>query len=429
MTFDLYLELAGIVVLLFMSAFFSGSETALTAVSKARMYHLAQEGSQAARHVNVLIANREKMIGSILMGSTFVNILASSLATSVALTLFPDSGLGVAVATAAMTLIILIFSEMLPKTLAIAQTDRMALALGPPTRLLVIVLVPLVHLVHLIVWQILRLFGLRNTPAQPVLTVQEEIRGAIDLHHQEGHVEREHRNMLGAILDLNELAVSDVMVHRKNIEMVDGGGTAQEIVEQVLSSSYTRFPVWRDNPENIVGVLYAKDLLRDLIQNKGSVDRINITALVSKPWFVPETTTLEDQLDAFRNQRSRFALVVDEYGSLEGLITLEDILAEITGNIAEHSDRNQPEGIRPQADGSYNIDGTTPIRDLNRELDWDLPDEEATTIAGLVIHEAQTIPEVGQIFQFHGFKFEILRRQRNQITALRITPPRPESES
>ncbi|HMI96168.1 MAG TPA: HlyC/CorC family transporter [Micropepsaceae bacterium] len=424
MPLDVTLSLIAIFALLVFAAFFAGAETALTAVSKARMYHLANEGSTRAKQVLYLINNRERLIGALLLGNTFVNILSSSLATSIALRFFDEGG--VVITALVMTAIILIFGEVLPKTLAIARTDHMALAVAYPVRLFVALLSPVLSTVQFIVWRVLKLFGLKQTAGERVLTAQEEIRGAIDLHHQEGGVEREHRDMLGGILDLADLHVADVMVHRKNMEVLDGGAPAEDIVARVLSSSHTRFPIWRDDPENIVGVLHAKDLLRKLMKHQGNLQDIDIMSLASQPWFVPDTTNLEEQLRAFRDRREHFALVVDEYGVLQGLVTLEDILEEIFGSIGEELDQHMPEGIRPQADGSYNVDGWTPVRDLNRELEWNLPDEEATTVAGLVIHEARVIPEVGQVFSFYGFKFEILRRQRNQIMALRITPPKSE---
>ncbi|HXJ00905.1 MAG TPA: HlyC/CorC family transporter [Micropepsaceae bacterium] len=424
MTFNLILSLLAIIALLAISGFFAGSETALTAVSKARMHHLANEGSWRATQVNYLIADRESLIGAILLANTFITILASALATTVSLEIFAEGG--VVIATVAMTAIILIFAEVLPKTLAIARTDRMALAVAVPLRFFVVLLAPIVSTVQFVVWRLLRLFGLRQSEGEPVLTAQEEIRGAIEMHHQAGTVEREHRDMLGGVLDLAELKVSDVMVHRKNMEILDGSASAEEIVTRVLSSAHTRFPIWRDDPENIVGVLHVKDLLRNMMEHQGSLSHMDLMALASEPWFVPETTTLEEQLQAFRSRREHFGLVVDEYGVLQGLVTLEDILEIIFGSIAEEHDQRTPEGIRPQADGSYNVDGWTTVRDLNRELEWNLPDDIATTIAGLVIHEARVIPDVGQAFSFFGFKFEILRRQRNQIMALRITPPRRE---
>jgi Mg2+/Co2+ transporter CorB len=418
----LLLSFAGIALLIACSAFFAGSETALTAVSRGKMLRLEQNGSRAARNVNKLANDRERMIGALLLGNTFINILASALATAIF-----EPRLGehaVVIVTAFMTVFVLVFAEVMPKTLAIARTDRVALAVAGPVRLFILLLGPVIGTVQFLVWRMLNVFGLRED-TEPVLTAQEEIRGAIDLHHQEGTVEREHRDMLGGILDLSELRIADVIVHRRNMDILDGGASSEEIVARVLSSPHTRFPIWRGDPENIVGVLHAKDLLRDLMQRKGSLEGFDAMALASEPWFVPDATTLQEQLAAFRVRREHFALVVDEYGVLQGLVTLEDILEEIFGDIADEPAGLVPDGIRPQPDGSYNVDGWTPLRDLNRELDWNLPDEEANTIAGLVIHEARIIPDVGQAFSFHGYKFEILRRQRNQITALRIIPPRP----
>lgn len=424
---DLALSLGAIVFLLIVSGFFAGSETALTAVSGARMHHLANEGSWRAKNVNTLIENRERLIGAMLLGNTFVNILASSLATTVALAYFSSGG--VAIVTFGMTAIVLVFAEVLPKTFAIARTDRMALAVAPIVRVFVALLAPIVNFVQYIVWRVLALFGVRQEQEDENITPHEEIRGAIDLHHKEGGVEREHRDMLGGILDLMELKVSDVMVHRKNMIVLDASDPAEEVVEHMLSSPHTRFPISRGGPENIVGVLHIKDLLRFLIRSRGSLEGFNVLELTTTPWFVPDTTSLEEQLAAFRERHAHFALVVDEYGTLQGLVTLEDILEEVFGDIADLHDQKAATGIRRQADGSYNVDGWMPVRDLNRELNWNLPDEEATTIAGLVINAARAIPDVGQVFSFYDYKFEVLRRQRNQITALRIIPPLPASVS
>ncbi|MCP5432859.1 MAG: HlyC/CorC family transporter [Alphaproteobacteria bacterium] len=411
---------AAIAALLFASGFFSGSETALTAASRARMHRLAQEGDARARRVMELIGDRERLIGALLLGNNLVNILASALATSLFLKLFGDSG--VAVATLVMTALVLIFAEVMPKTYAIQDPDRVAMAVSLPVRAFVGIFAPVVSAVRALVRALLRLLGASPDASKPILSAHEEIRGAIDLHHREGGVVKDARDMLGGILDLNEIAVADVMVHRKNIAMIDAGQPVQVIVDEVLKSAFSRIPLWKDDPENIVGVLHVKTLLRSLRDVDWDVDRLDILGLAVEPWFVPETTSLTEQLDAFLARRSHFALVVDEYGALMGLITLEDILEEIVGDISDEHDIAVT-GVRPQADGTVNVDGAVTIRDLNRALDWSLPDEEATTIAGLVIHEAQLIPEPGQVFAFYGFKFEVLRRQRNQIAALRITPP------
>ena len=416
-------SLGAILLLLLFSAFFSSSETALTAVSRGRMHQLEKDGSHAARAVNRLVSDRERLIGAVLLGNTFVNILASSLATSLLeARLGPQAGV---VATGVMTVVILVFVEVLPKTLAIAHTDRLALALAPALSRVVNVLAPIVSAVQWLVWRMLFLFGVRQeqNAEESTEAAHEEIRGALELHHQEGSVEREHRDMIGGILDLRELKVAHVTLHRTHMASVDAGLPPAEIVAAVTQSHHTRVPLWRGEPENIIGVLHTKDLAMAVLENKGEIGRIDVAALATPPWFVPDTTSLEEQLEAFRERRSHFALVVDEYGVLMGLVTLEDILAEIFGELPDEHQAHERPDVRRRPDGSYLVDGGVPVRELNRDLDWNLPDEGATTIAGLVIQESGTIPEPGQRFAFFGFKFEVLRRQRNQITALRIIPP------
>jgi len=413
--------LGAIFLLLIVSAFFSGSETALTAVSRGRMHQLEKDGSHAARDVNRLVANRERMIGAVLLGNTFINILASSLATQLL-----NARLGpraVAVATVAMTLIILTFAEVLPKTLAIARTDRFALAVAAPLRKVVAVLAPIVGAVQWLVWRLLFLFGVQPQGDESTEAAHDEIRGQVALHHQEGSVEREHRDMIGGILDLRDLTVANVMMHRTHMTSVDADLPPRDIVAQVIDSQHTRVPLWRGEPENIIGVLHTKHLAMALIEHKGDLAACNVVGLATPPWFVPDTTSLEELLDAFRARRTHFALVVDEYGALQGLVTMEDISAEIFGELPDEHQQEERPDVRRRPDGSYLIDGTVTVRDLNRELDWNLPDEGATTVAGLVIQEAQTIPDPGQRFAFFGYKFEVLRRQRNQITALKVTPP------
>jgi len=418
------IAIGGIALLLLVSGFFSGSETALTAVSRGLMHQLEKEGSRRARDVNELLADREGLIGAILLGNTFVNILVSSLVTSLLQTTF--GARTVVVTTIAMTVLILVFAEVLPKTLAIARTDRFALAVAYTLRPIVSILAPVVRAVQFVVWRVLAVFGVReHHEPDAILPPHEDIRGTVALHHIEGTVEREHRDMIGGILDLHELTVADAMTHRKNMAVIDADQPVAQLLDSIIAADHTRVPVWRDTPDNIIGVLNTKDIVRELVRRRGTFKDFNILPLLAEPWFVPEAMTLEEQLTAFRERRTHFALVVDEYGALQGLITLGDILEEIFGDIPDEYAKVEPAGVRPQSDGSYLIDGTLPIRELNRALDWNLPDEEATTIAGLVIHEARTIPDVGQRFAFHGYTFEILRRHRNQITALRITPPKP----
>jgi Mg2+/Co2+ transporter CorB len=424
--FYLY-AIAPIALLLVVSACFAAAETALTAVSRGRMHQMEQDGSRAAARVNRLIGDREGMIGAVLLGNTFINILASSMTTALL-----EDHLGkhaVAITTIVMTVVILVFVEVLPKTLAIARTDAVALGLAWPLRFIVALLAPIVDAVQWLVWRVLWLFGVREeTQIETTEAAHDEIRGAVALHHQEGNVEREHRDMIGGILDLRELRIGDVMQHRKQMTSIDIERPVREIVEAVTQSEHTRMPLWRGEPDNIVGVLNAKHLAQALMEQRGNLDAIDIESLTTAPWFVPDTTMLEEQLAAFRERQSHFALVVDEYGTLQGLVTLEDILGEIFGELPDEKQPRRPD-VRRRPDGSWLVDGSVPVRDLNREYDWNLPDDGATTIAGLVIQETGTIPEPGQRFAFFGYTFEILRRQRNQITALKVTPPAAKAEA
>lgn len=419
MTFDLTLTLCIILALLILSAFFSGSETALTAASRARMHTLGQDGLARAKLVTRLTAMPEKLIGAILLGNNLVNILASALATSVFLKLFGEAG--VVYATLAMTALVLVFGEVMPKTYAITNPDRAALFVAPVIRVVVALFGPITTAVQWIVRGFLRLFGPRIAENAAVLSAHEEIRGAIELHHSEGGVVKHDRDMLGGVLDLADLEVEDVMIHRTDMATINADEKPSAIIEQILESPYTRLPLWRGEPENIIGVLHAKTVLKALKDAGGDATKLNFGALAQPPWFVPDTTPLKRQLSNFLRRKAHFALVVDEYGEVQGLVTLEDILEEIVGDIVDEHDILE-EGIRPRADGTVEVDGSVPVRDLNRLLDWDLDDEEATTIAGLVIHKAQAIPNPGQVFTFDDFRFEIVHRERNKITAIRIKP-------
>jgi Mg2+/Co2+ transporter CorB len=420
MTLGLGITLGAILGLLLASAFFSGSETALTAASPAKMHALEQDGSRRARVVNYLLSVRERFIGAILLGNTLANVAASALATSLFLTLFGEQG--VAYATIVMTIIVVLFAEVLPKTYAILNADRMALTVAPAVRFVVALLAPITNTIQFLVRHTLRLFGASISDEAEVLSAHEELRGTIDLIHKEGGVVKLDRDMLGGVLDLRELAVSDIMVHRTKMDAIDAELPTEKIIDLALKSSHTRLPLWRGEREEIVGILHAKTLLRALRDAKGDVSKIDIMALATPPWFVPDTTTLKDQLNAFLKRKAHFAIVVDEYGEVMGLVTLEDIIEEIVGDITDETDIASI-AARPQADGSVIVEGSVPLRDLNRLMDWDLPDEEATTVAGLVLHEAQTIPDAGQSFTFHGYRFEVLRRQRNRLTSIRVTPP------
>jgi Mg2+/Co2+ transporter CorB len=408
-----------VVICLLLSAFFAGSETALTASSRASMTRLEKNGNSEAKIVNRLLSSRERLIGALLLGNNAVNIGASSLATGVLLVWFGPAG--IVYATIVMTALIVIFAEVLPKTAAFNAPDRVALLVARPMQWVVRILGPVLMGIEALVRWMLKGVGMVVGEDQAVLSAREELRGAVDLFHREGGVEKTDRDMFGGILDLRDLVVSDVMVHRTNMITLDADEKQEDLVNAVIASPVTRLPLWRGNPQNIIGVLHVKDLLRALHAADGDASKVDIAALLTPPWFVPDTRPVSEQLKAFRRRKTPFSLVVDEYGEVEGLVTLEDILEEIVGDITDEHDVAMP-GVRKQPDGSVNVDGAVSIRDLNRVMDWNLPDEEATTIAGLVIHEARSIPEIGQSFTFHGFRFRVLRRARNRITALRIQP-------
>jgi Mg2+/Co2+ transporter CorB len=419
MTLADWLILLAVLVFLLMSFFFSGSETALMASSRGTMLRLAKGGNPNASIVTGLLEHRERLLGAVLIGNNLATIVSSALATDLLHEWFGE--IGVVYASVVMTVLVILFCEMLPKTAAINAPDRYALVVAPAMRRVVLVLGLVLTGADWLVRRMLAMVGVASGQGEPLLPAHERLRGAVDFLHQQGSVEKHDRDMLGGLLDLRDLTVADVMIHRTEVITADVGEPPEKVVEIVLKELVTRVPLWRGSPENIVGILHVKDLLRAVQVAGGDPKKIDIMAIARPAWFVPEIRPLTEQLKAFRRRRTPLAIVVDEYGEFMGIVTLEDILEEIVGDISDEHDVEVP-GVRPQPDGSVNVDGAVPIRDLNRAMDWHLPDDEATTIAGLVIHEARSIPEPGQSFTFHGFRFQVLRRNRNRLEALRITP-------
>ena len=418
MTLGIALLCLSIVVLLLGSAFFSSSETGLTAASEARMRALAKRDENGTKSnaviVEKLLSDKDKLISTLLIGNNLVNVVATSLATSAAITLFAEGG--VVLASLAMTVLLVIFAEVLPKTYAFNHADRMALMVAKPVRLIVIILTPLTWGLDLLVRLIVK------PVAQDDEAREEELRGMIELHGANtlDAEAKEQSAMLSSVLDLGEVTVDEVMTHRGSVEMINAQSSTEDVLRQIMESPFTRHPVFSGKPENIIGVIHVKALLRGLDRSvENGAIALDLTEIASDPYFVPETTLLRDQLQAFRNRREHFGLVVDEYGDFRGVITLEDILEEIVGDIDDEHDITLT-GLLQQDDGSYIADGHVTIRDLNRALDWDLPDDDAATIAGLVIHETRIIPEPGQEFRFHKTRFRILRRTRNKLDRIRI---------
>ncbi len=422
-----WLTAGAIVLLLLMSAFFSGSETALTAASRGKLRAQADKGNRGAEVALEVKEDGERLIGAILLGNNVANILSASLATALFSRVLGANG--VAVATLVMTALVLIFSEVLPKTYAITAPETAAARLARPVRMLIRVLSPVVSLVRLIVRGILMLFGVKIDPDSQVLSFREEIIGALAIGHSAGTVQKEDRDRLLGALDLSDRTVEEIMRHRSQIQMLDADAAPDVLITQVLSSPHTRLPLFRGERENVVGVIHAKDLLRAVERflrtgdgKLDSVSDLDILSVAMPPYFVPETTPLDEQMREFLKRRTHFALVVDEYGDLRGLITLEDIIEEIVGEITDEFDIDAEHPLKRTEAGDCIVDGAMTIRDLNRATDWTLPDDEANTVAGLVIHEAQIIPGEGQVFSFHGFRFEVVARKENRITRLKIRP-------
>ncbi|MBY0407136.1 MAG: CNNM domain-containing protein [Rickettsiales bacterium] len=413
-----------IVLCLLCSAFFSAAETAMTAVSRARIYQLVMDGNKAARVVTRLRREKEALIGSVLLGNNAVNIAASALATSVSLSYFgeDEGGLSLVISTVVMTVLVVVFTEVLPKTYAIHNAERVALRLAAALSVLVKVLYPFTKCIQLFISALFKLIKVDVTNSNTLISATDVIRGTIELHHREGSMIKQDRDMLGSILDLNDIEVGEIMIHRKDVETLNADLPVEELVEQAVSTMHSRIPLWQGEPDNIVGLLHIKNLVQALNQTRAAGKPLvtqDVLAICRKPWFIPETTSLRDQLLAFRSKRQHFAFVVDEYGGWRGVVTLEDIIEEIVGDIEDEHDEVETD-IQKAGENVYYVSGGLSLRDLNRHLDWNLPDEHASTIAGLLIHEVQNIPAVGAQFDVQGLRFTVVSREGARITRLRI---------
>lgn len=416
--------LVTVLILISVGGLLAAAETALTAASKPLIHQMQEEGDKRANTAMRLLNQRERLISTVLLGNILVNILASAMTTSLMIEAFGNDG--VVYATAIMTALIVVYGEILPKTYALLYTTKVALWCSGIMSALVTLFLPFNIAIEFFIKGALRLFRVSTDNTRSAQQILSELRGTIELQMAEKTIKEEvkhERAMLRSVLDLTDVEVGEIIVHRKKLVTIDADLPIGDIIEQVAASPYSRIPLWRDQPDNIVGLLHGKNLLRALESARGNTSRVDVVALATPPWFIPNTTKLLDQMNAFRARREHFAIVVDEYGALMGIVTLEDIIEEIVGDIRDEHDVAVA-GIRPQADGSYLIDGSVTLRDLNRELEWNLPDDKASTIAGLVLHESRAIPEPGQKFLFHNFRFEVIRRQRNQLTLVRVTPPR-----
>ena len=422
MDFSIGILLGIIFGLILLSAFFSGAETSLTSASKSRMHTLAKSGKKNAIIFEKIFKNKELLICTILLVNNLVNVLASALATSILLELFDADG--IIYVTIIMTFMILLFGELLPKTIALLKADSIALKISPIFDILVKILYPITisfnSIVNLLM-QILNINSLKSNGLESQIESEEELRGAIDLHGDNSKVKQE-KEMLKSILDLDDVSVDSIMIPRKNIFSLPITITYEELIIRIQNSPHSRVPIWEKNAENIIGVFYVRKLIGH-VQSKNTT--FNIMDYCNKPWFIPESSSLAYQLTEFKKRKEHFAIVVDEYGEFLGIVTLEDILEEIVGDIDDELDdmkiSKRIKGVKRSSKNNFLVRGNVTIRDLNRELSWRLPDKDASTIAGLILYESRTIPNIGQIFLFYGYKFEILDKKNNQITLLKIS--------
>jgi len=422
MDIPIHILIGSIVGLVILSAFFSGSETSLTSASKPRMHNLAKTGKKNAKIFEYLFKNKELLICTILFANNLVNVLASALATKMLIELTNTDG--ILYATIIMTLMILVFGELIPKTLALSKADNYALKIAPFMKFLVILLYPLTITLNFLVSILLKLVGVNYSSFKKEEISEkreEELRGAIDLHGQDSS--GDEKNMLKSILDLDEITVGSIMVPRKDIFSLPAKINYNDLIEKLDESPHSRIPVWEKNPENIIGVFHVRRLLS---LKKTDPKNFNIKSLCQKPWFIPESTKLDNQLMEFKKKKEHFSIVVDEYGEFLGIVTLEDIIEEIVGDIDDEQDvlkiSKKLRGIKPLSSSSFLVKGDVNIRDLNKELNINLPiSNNISTVAGLVLYESRIIPKAKQVFSFFDLKFEILAKSNNQLKLIKIT--------
>ena len=420
MEIPLHILIGSIFGLIILSAFFSGSETSLTSASKPRMHNLARTGKKNAKIFEELFRNKEMLICTILFANNLVNILASAIATKILIELTNNEG--ILYATIIMTLMILIFGELIPKTLALSKADQFALKIAPFMKVLVYILYPLTVTLNFVATSILKIFGVNylNFKKEEVSEKrEEELRGAIDLHGEDSS--KDEKNMLKSILDLDNITVGSIMIPRKDIFSLPSNIKYNELITKLNNSPHSRIPIWEKNPENIIGIFHIRKLIEIKVDEPKT---FNIKSLCQKPWFIPESTKLDNQLLEFKRRKEHFSIVVDEYGEFLGIVTLEDVIEEIVGEIDDEHDvlkiSKGSEDIKSISDKSFLVKGNVTIRELNKELNINIPVSNASTVAGLVLYESRTIPKKGQVFSFFDLKFEILSKKNNQITLVKI---------
>ncbi|MFT6077049.1 MAG: Mg2+/Co2+ transporter CorB [Myxococcota bacterium] len=407
-----------------MSAFFSLTETAFTNCSKAKIHRLAKDGNKKAKKTEELLRRSESTISTILLFNNAINILASAISTSVLIGMIGDQG--VIYATLIMTVLVLIFGEITPKTYALKYSEKCVLVAAPLILILVRIFSPLTNFLQYVIAKIFEFFSPTNQKYEKHIrqvSDLEEIRGTIDLKHQAGSIFKEEKDMLDSILDLEETEILNVMIHRKNMSSINIEQNLDNVLKQALDINHSRIPLWQGNEDNIIAILNVRKLVSAMHNNRGDINKINLKQLTSDPWFVPSSNTLKNQLVSFKQKKEKFAIVIDEYGTLLGIITLEDILEEIVGDLEARDDNQKRLQVVKYKDGSYKIPGELPLRDINRQLNWNLPEDNdnASTLAGLLISYLERIPEEKEEFEFVGFHFKVLKTLRNKIIFVTVS--------
>ena len=403
-----------IAALLALSALFAATETAITASSPGKMHKLKSEGDKKAAIVLTLLKTKEKVISTMLIGNSLINTICTTIATGLFINLL-GKDIGTIISSVVMAFLIIVFAEVVPKAIAVAKAETIVLATATTITFFLKILRPINAILDLAVKIFCFIFRIN---LKQEISGTDEVRGIIEHHHHEGHVYKNDRDMLGGVLDISDMSVSEIMVHRSSITTIDANQSNKEIVSIALASPHTRIPLWQDSKDNIIGILHIKDLLRSLYDNNNDIQKINIKKILTPPWFVPEHAQVSQQLNLFRERKNHFACVVDEYGDLQGIITLEDILEEIVGQIHDEHD-NFSDSIIVKGNSEYIIHGSTSIRDINRELNWNLPDDDANTIAGLIIHESQHIPNQGEILEVLNLEITIQKKLGNKIELIK----------
>lgn len=407
--------------LLCCSFFFSGTETAVTAVSAPLLHDQEKQGNKRAQQLNRLKSNGDKILSTLLFGNNVVNIATTALSTSLMIEIFGERW-GVIMATFVVSVVILIFSEILPKTYALSTPYSFSMRVTPLLVFCTKIFTPFTWALSVISKGIMRLLPRAKQETDSEEQLKAEIRGAIDMVDDNSLAQE--KGMVKSVLDLNEVTVGDIMIHRSHLISLSIATKPREIFDFVSRTPFSRIPLWRGKRDNIVGILHVKAVLK-MMNSYSDTKGVHVLDYCTKPWFVLNTTSLMDQLLAFKKRREHFALVVDEYGDLQGFVTLEDILEEIVGDISDENDTLEQSTLQvtKTTSGAWRVDGGTTIRDINRHFKWELPDEEAATIAGLILYRAERIPTAGQRFVIDGYTLTVVERDRNRLTTIDILPP------